>query len=244
MTAPAPKPEGAWYTKPWFLISGAFLVLLIIVSVLILVLVPSSKNGKPAGQGTGADAGSVQPPADAAESVCGLPAGSQDVPRTEAPATTWDQLTIGETAITVPWAPNEYGPAQVNRQTGAPSCYAHSPTGALYAAGTAAQLSASQQFDALADMLAQGPAADEVRNYTPRPMDPDFSMWVAGYQFLSYSDDVAVVSIAASASNGAIRAWPMTLEWVDGDWKVLAPTDAPFTELESLNGFVGWSGGL
>lgn len=235
------EPEKAWYAKPLFIASAAFLAVIIIICLVIFFVVPDPKQGGAAPSSAAAtptpDAGTSEPaePADAAASVCGLPSGDQEIPAS-APVTTWKQLGTA----TVPFAADTFGPGAVVGDE-VPTCFAHNPTGALYAAGAIGGLVSAQKFAAVADHLAApGPGVEKVRD-TP---SSDASVFVAGYQYLTYSEDLAVISIAFGSSNGAYVAWPMTLEWIDGDWKVQVPEDgnAPFSQLENLDQFEGWSG--
>ncbi|WP_431030931.1 hypothetical protein [Plantibacter sp. RU18] len=238
MTTTGPTPEKAWYEKPWFIVAGAFLALLIVLCLVIVFVVPSPEkvtSAPTSAAATPKPTATAVDPVNADESVCGLPAGDQDVPKT-APTTVWKEFGTA----TVPFSPDTFGPGAVVAED-VPTCFAHNPTGALYAAGTISGLVIAQEFAAVADHLAApGPGLDKVRD-SPTA---DVSGSLAGYQYLSYNDDLAVISIAFAAANGAYVAWPMTLEWIDGDWKVQIPDDgnAPFSQLDNLNQFEGWSG--
>ncbi|MFZ4896412.1 hypothetical protein ACL9RL_18370 [Plantibacter sp. Mn2098] len=243
MTAAGPEPEKTWYAKPWFLISGAFLALVIILCLVAVFAIPSPDKvtGTPAATSgaTPKPTATVAEPANPTESVCGLPAGGQDTP-TSAPVTVWKQLGTA----TVPFAPDTFGPGKVVADD-VPTCFAHSPTGALYAAGNVAGLLSAQRVgDVFEYLTAPGAERDKLLATNPTPDSSAVSIQLGGYQFISYTSDIAVIVLGFSASNGAYLSQTMTLQWVDGDWKVLPPAEgqSTATQVNNLQQFVGWSG--
>lgn len=121
--------ERQWFQEKWFVASGAFLGLIVVTGVFVLV----TSGGGDGGSRTGARAqsGSARPSGTpsvsvASSSMCGLPDGDQRIPK-QPPAARW-QL-VGWFAT--PTARN-IGPGVVNGKQR--RCYAHSPTGALFAA--------------------------------------------------------------------------------------------------------------
>ena len=81
------------------------------------------------------------------------------------------------------------------------------------------------------------------------PADEGAQLQIAGFSFLSYTDDETVVDLALSASTNSQAATvhtPITLRWERGDWRlVYGPDGSPFPVLEavpSLAGYIPWSG--
>lgn len=239
------EPEKAWYAKPLFIASAAFLAVIIIICLVIFFVVPDPKQGGAAPSSAAAtptpDAGTSEPaePADAAASVCGLPDGDQEIPAS-APVTTWKQLGTA----TVPFAPDTFGPGAVVGDE-VPTCFAHSPTGALYAAGSVAGLLSVQRTgDVFEYLTAPGAERDRLLASNPTPDPTSVSIQLGGYQFISYTPDIAVIVLGFAASNGAYLSQTITFQWVEGDWKVLPPAggQSTATQVNDLKAFVGWSG--
>src|SRR4051812_21106495 len=116
------------FTSRGFILSAVLVAALIAAAILLTVLPrPASPQAKPAPVPTTKPAASTGP-AGAEPSICGLPA-SDDTALGTAPDSTWE--LVGTMAV--PSAPTLHGPGSVDT-TGFRSCFAHSPTGALYAA--------------------------------------------------------------------------------------------------------------
>ena len=131
------------------LISGAFLLALILAGILVAV---AGGGGHHTTHSTAQHpaASTTTPTSNPTSSTaCTLPPGSQAIPSSSPPAgTQW--ATVG--SMQVPQAPNLYGPQRTHGVFN--TCFAHSPSGALLAAinlwaeGTAAD--PSQVFQKLA----------------------------------------------------------------------------------------------
>ena len=118
------------FTKPGFIIAAALVVALIAAAVVIFLLPNGQGNAQPAP--APAESGSsvtASPSASAAagQSICGLPASSETAVGA-APKTKWE--LVGTMAA--PTDP-KIGPGKTDDQ-GIRSCFAHTTTGALYAA--------------------------------------------------------------------------------------------------------------
>ena len=46
---------------------------------------------------------------------------------------------------------------------------------------------------------------------------------LAGYRFISYSPDTAVIGLVLRAPNGRYAIITLTVQWRDGDWRMVAP---------------------
>lgn len=171
-------------------------------------------------------------------SVCGLPAGDQTVPITPPAADTW-QLLGGQA---VPYSAT-FGPAQVD-DLGIGDCYAHSPTGAVFAAvGTVAALNlpieVSNPLEVMDRRVAPvGEVYLEVRSQAERdvaasadrmPSDDASAVPVAllGFTVTDYTPQRAIVTLAVSVGDPArpenyLQAMmPVAMSWHGGDWKLV-----------------------
>lgn len=186
---------------------------------------------------------------DPGESACGLPAGDQAVPTT-APVATWE--VFNEVAIPVA---ADLGPGLTGNTMH--TCYAHSPTGALYAA--AGMVADQRAFDTrvmLKGRTVWAPEVDAAVDRTTRaaeyPITDGPVRQVAGYRFATVGPDLVVLDMALrttgkSSAVGALTSTTVTLRWEGNDWlAVMLPTERIWTEpvvLADLTGYVPWSAG-
>jgi hypothetical protein len=240
MTEPTVNEDQNPLTKPKFIIS-AVVVAIIVALGIILALIPKG-GGNPAAEpsNSGYATASTQPSAAAAASVCGLPPGDQAKPATTPTDTKWE--LVGK--IAAPTSPTQFGPGKTEAN-GLRSCFAHSPTGALYAGANVAVLSATGKARLVYEQLAvPGPERDALLNQ-PEPQETSsVTAQIAGFQIRSYDADRAVIVIAAKGSNGALVSVPVPLQWHGGDWKVVVPATGSTGggQISDLSGFIPWSG--
>jgi hypothetical protein len=238
---------GSPFTRPGFLISAG-VVLIIVVLAGFLVFTggdDDSPSTAPAtGPATSATSSSPQSgPADSGS--CDLPADDQTVP-VAAPNTEW--TLVGTVAAP---SSDEAGPAVTDPTTDVRSCYAQTPTGALFAAANflAATSDPALIEAAIDELAATGPGRDtalEAIRTDPQSVIGTGSRYqIAGFTFLSYTEDVATISLAIAATGG-LAGVPLTVVWEDGDWKVDLPADGnPAGQagpISSLAGYVPWAG--
>jgi hypothetical protein len=183
-----------------------------------------------AGCGTGtspAPADSSTSSAVASTSVCGLPAvelaGGLDV----APAATWEML--GTT-----WVPgsDEAGPGLVDDETGLRTCFAQTPTGALFAAinvGAAGSTPATAR-QSIERLLQAGPGRDD--ELAKFDADPDAGaaagdrIEFVGFSVPAYGGTSAKVDLLVHVvGTGVYMASMVDLVWDGGDWKVKVVDD-------------------
>jgi hypothetical protein len=235
--------ESSPFTKPGFIIAAVLVVALIAASVVIFLL-PKGENGAqptPSAPGTSGTAAASSSAAVAGSSVCGLPA-SAETSLGAAPETKWE--LVGTMAA--PTDP-KIGPGKTDAQ-GIRSCFAHTPTGALYAAVNLWALGSDPSKErAIAEQLAAKGPGREAGMKAPQTQAPSSSVkiQIAGFN-VSYTANQAVVDLAFKADNGALASVRTTLLWQDGDWKgVVADNGAPLEEprqIRDLSGFIPWSG--
>lgn len=218
-----------------FIASAAIIGLIVLAGIIAVVLRLT---------GGESDGDTATPPAQtsssgAASSSCGLPDGDQTVPTT-APATDW--YFIGPIA-----APRseEIGPKDSVGDVA--TCFARSPAGALFAAGTlvaetfpndaSAEKAARERMvpnQALEDSL--NAASDQTR----------FPAQIVGFKFVDYTKERTSLTIAsrltAGPNAGALGSLTMTMVWRDGDWWWELQPSTTATAIASLEGFTLWSG--
>jgi hypothetical protein len=240
--------ERSPFTKPGFIISAA-LVIALIAAVVVIFFLPkadSTAQQPPASSSAGASSAPAKSADAAGKSVCGLPASTETALGT-APKSKWE--LVGKMAA--PTDPKTFGPG-VTDGDGFRSCFANSPTGALYAAANMIALGSSGTQDELklADkLLVPGPGRDaamkEARTRTSTAGSGEIAQ-VSGFLIRSYSPAEADVDLAIKLPNGALAHSVLSLRWVAGDWKVKASDDGQVfngvAQLSDLSGFILWSG--
>lgn len=232
------------FTKPGFIIAAALVVALIAATIVIFLLPKGQGNAQPApapAESSSTPTASPSASGEASNSICGLPATSETALGT-APETKWE--LVGTMAA--PTDP-KVGPGKTDEQ-GIRSCFAHTPTGALYAAVNLWALGTDPSKEpAIAEQLAaKGPGRDAGMKAPPTSAaSSPLKVQVAGFN-VSYTDNQAVVELAFKANNGGLASVRTTLLWQDGDWKgVVADSGKPLEEprqIRDLSGFILWSG--
>jgi hypothetical protein len=175
--------------------------------------------------------------------ACNLADGDQAIP-TKAPAVDgWDVSR----RVVVPRS-SRFGPATTDPD-GFRHCFAHSPTGAVYAAYNAIAAIADQRQAVPTVRKLMVPGADT--DALIRELDDDSSSGsaatqLAGYRFIDAGPDRATVMLAIPVESAYMSA-TLTLVWHDGDWRVQPPpagepVGAPFAQHRDLSDFVSWSG--
>jgi len=227
--------------------SPSFLAALIVVLVLIAAAVAAVVNH------TGGDT-----PAAALTTPTTAPSGTAGAGTTTAPAVA--DTTIPTVAPVTAWA--DYhgvliptsataGPARVTGDVA--SGFAHSPTGALLAATQlpVRRILAADWSTVLTRSVVPGPGVAvwrSTRSQLSTELTPPAGGWTqtAGYRFLAYKPDQAVIQFLHSASTGDFTVTVATVTWTGGDWKlVLQPNgdDTPDTTLvTSPAGYTIWQG--
>jgi hypothetical protein len=226
------SPERSPWSRPSVLLSGAFLLALVLLGGVVAVLGGGSSRG-PANTTTTA-ARPAAPSAAVSTGGCSLPPGAQAVPATSPPQAQWG--TVG--SIQVPQNPTVYGPERSDGPW--ETCFARNPSGALLAAmnlwaeGTA--VSPSELFQRLAVGAPKNLGSNE-------QLDSGGPIQFAGYRYDSYTPSDAQVAIVFQGPEGKLLAVVTSMVWRDGDWKYVFPTDGtPAMEvIADLTGYVQWS---
>jgi hypothetical protein len=240
MTEPTVNEDQNPLTKPKFIIS-AVVVAIIVALGIILALVPrGGGTASPEPSTTSTSTSSGEPTATSVASVCGLPSGDQAKPATTPADTKWE--LVGK--IATPTSPTQFGPGKTEAN-GLRSCFAHSPTGALYAAANMTALSSAGKADLVYQQLAvPSPERDAVLKSSPTAAPNSVTAQLAGFTFRSYEADRAVIDLAFKGANGTFVSIPVPLQWYEGDWKFVVPAtgDTGARQLSDLSGYVEWAG--
>lgn len=237
-----------WASR-WWQMSALFLAVLLVLGVLVVI---KSGGGSSKGEaGPSAPTSSPSASASTGKGACPeLTDTGQEIPRTAPPAN-WALFRT----VAVP-SSKASGPAVVNGDVA--RCYAHTPTGALFAA---AQISIrytvasdwqtvikKQTYgDGQAGLIKQ--RAKYEKEHTPVAPVPGELGQFAGFQFVTYSKDIAVLQLvtkfSGSSADSALQVSTVTLHWdsTKGDWLYEIPAvAAPQKSVPDLSGYVTWGG--
>ncbi len=241
MTDPRPEAGTRGGFNGWWLGSAMFVLAVLVAAVLMVVL--GGRGSSPAPQDTATGA-AAEPSANGTSSSggstgCSLEAGNTKVPSQAPNGVRWEIVNT----VAVPWS--AAGPAV--RDGAVRRCYAHSPTGALLAAANLAVTTQSPGADqVLQDQVLPGPTRDAMlqaaRTQPPQAKQAGETAAFAGFRFISYTPQVAVVQLAY-AFGGKYGSETYRMQWQSGDWKLnLDPAggSTPGGPLGSLAGFVAW----
>jgi hypothetical protein len=237
--------SGGPWSQRGFVAAAAFLGIVIVAAVGVLLIGPGDSSDS--GGGTRSQGGNNGKPgatADPAASACGLDAGSQEIPQTP-PEAKWELVGT----IAAPKS-DAIGPGidKGKRRM----CFAHSPTGALFAAVNFIAVAgvANNDNSLMRELTASTDARDQLlaQGDTASGTDPEFRMQVAGFRMVGASKNEATVELAFSGGNGGQQGFvgmSLPMRWERGDWKlVIASTTEPYSaqRLDSASGYVPWSG--
>lgn len=171
------------------------------------------------------------------------------IPQT-APAASWSDYH----GVLIPSSPTA-GPARVTGDVA--SGFAHTPTGALFAAAQlpARRILAPDWTAVLSSSVVPGPGVAvwrSTRSQLGTELTPPAGGWtqLAGFRFLSYSPDQAVIQFLHSAPSGGYTVTVTTVSWVPapagGDWELVLQADGDDTpttsSVNSPTGFTIWQG--
>ncbi|WP_427008496.1 hypothetical protein [Pseudarthrobacter sp. H2] len=242
-TGPSP------FTRPGFIISAA-LVVALIAAVVVIFFLPkgnSTAQQSPASSSAGASSAPAKSADAAGKSICGLPS-SAETALGAAPKSKWE--LIGKMAA--PTDPKTFGPGLTD-DSGFRSCFAHSPTGAVYSAVNLVVLGSSKSQEMnikLADKLMAPGAGRDAAKQQATTLDPSTgsseTVQVRGFLLKSYMPTEANVDLAFETSGGKLFHAVLPLQWLDGDWKVKV-SDAgqlinDVARLSDMSGFISWAG--
>ena len=207
-------------------------------AVLVLLLGPAGPTGRTAPP-SALPSGSV--------SIAPVEPAQTQVALTEAPSSVTWELFQG---VALPVSATD-GPARI---TGAVhSGFARSPTGALIAdaqinirrVATPAVAGLRQIAE---EQLAPGPGKTAYLNLIASlrdnaPPAGGYTQYI-GFRYLTYTPDLAVISLATRGKSGRIQVGTDTLRWLAGDWKLELPASGLQQPqvVQDITGYVPWQG--
>ncbi|MFF2277927.1 hypothetical protein [Agromyces sp. NPDC058126] len=232
----------------WWAASGVLLVAIITALVVILTTgpgasdpaVPATSTG-PTNTGANPDKPAADPEATAVLGECELAAGDQEVPTSAPAGTEW--VPYGATLIPTS---TMFGPAANGTDW---ACYAHSPTGALFAAFGWLGTMGATDAESGADFF-QASTVDNPSRATWMQTYGDYwvvtaagnASQVAGFRFASVDPDRVKVYIGTQDTH-LTASMPVTVLWDDeaNTWLVdLGDTPIAWAQ-DPLVGYVPWS---
>lgn len=201
---------------------------------------PDVPPASPPGSGPGSASHNDSPAANT--TTCSLPPGNQAVPSTSPPPNSHWKL-VG--SMEAPTDPDTYGPQRTHGIWR--TCFAHSPTGALYAAiNFYAEDTAAPNLEVERRLLADGPLKNgTLRDDKNQPsIDVNGPLHVVGYAYAAYSPQTAALTIGFRLINGKLLSIPTTMIWQHGDWRVATPPKGQRVDpLPDLTSYVRWGAG-
>jgi len=224
--------------------SPSFLAALVVVLVLVAAAVTAVVNHHGGDNPTSAP--TATSPGTSSTGTPTSPVVLDTVIPTAAPVTAWADYH----GVLIPTSATA-GPARVSGDVA--SGFAHSPTGALLAATQlpVRRILAADWATVLTRSVVPGPGVSvwrSTRSQLGTELTPPAGGWTqtAGYRFLAYNPDQAVIQFLNSASTGDFTVTVTTVSWTGGDWKLVlqpngddTPTTTPVT---SPAGFTIWQG--
>ena len=236
------------FTRPGFIISAA-LVLALIAAVAVIFFLPKDDSTAQPAPAAPADTSAPAAPATSAgaagKSICGLPS-TPETALGAAPTSTWE--LVGKMAA--PTDPTTIGPG-ITDEDGFRSCFAHTPTGALYAAANLVALGGLSdegiQKKLIEELVVPGPGRDAALKDIRTPSaDGSSSIQLRGFIIKTYSPSAANVDLAFETPDGALGHGVLPLRWTEGDWKVEISDSGvlinDIAQVRDLSGFIPWSG--
>jgi hypothetical protein len=235
------RTDGRTEHGPGFVASAILLAAVLLCGVLLVVT--SFGDDAPLPRATGT-ASLPLPPTGGTPPVgsdgCGPPADDDAVPASAPAGAQW----VVYRRTVVPQR-SEVGPAWTDAD-GFRHCFAHSPTGAVYAAYNAiASLSDAAVAQTTRKLLLPGSDRDRLLREPP-PDEPSDPVRFDGFRIIDAIRDRLTIALAMRVDD-ALASGTFTLVWYAGDWRVLPPGPgqefgAPYAELRDLSGFVPWGG--
>lgn len=236
--------ERPWYTERGVIASAALLAVILVIGGVAVLSSGSGGDGQATPDARTRAAAPAARHVDTGGSMCGLPVGNTDKP-VGPPDATWKLVGT----VAVPNSP-QFGPgvAQGIRRV----CFAHSPTGALFAAASFLAVASSPDRDVktLRAILAETHARNVLLRQSTEPSDPFARVQIAGFRVTVASRDMVVVDLALQTNKrGAIVAMSLPMRWEQrkegGDWRfMITDPERPYVgaQIDDLRDYVRWSG--
>lgn len=225
----------------------AALVVGLIVLAAVVVILATRGGGDSASLTTPTPQTSSSSTAPSTATTSTLPSSDQTVPDKPPADVTWTLFQ----GVALPTS-RAAGPVRIIGPVYAG--YAHTPTGALLAANQIGIRYVLTPGDGWRQVVQQqvlpGAGRDAFSKnrakVTTTGMTPGAYGQLAGFRFVTYSSDVAVIQLVSRFSTGTLQLTTSTVRWTNGDWRLqLQPdggTSPTAQRIDSLSGFVPWGG--
>jgi hypothetical protein len=225
--------------------SVAAAVFLTVLAVVAAWLIWPRNEQRPSGVQTPEEPSGGAAPVETGANGCPAMPSGDEIP-VAGPPVTWEVFN----GAVLP-ASQEHGPAGVDGAIA--RCYSRTPTGALIAA---AQIGFRILVDpdggvAIArEQTVAGEGQDALvaalrKRGRPTPPQPGELCQIAGYRFVAFSPQEAVIALASDCGD-KFQLTESRVQWSDGDWRrVLEPdgsTSPTASVLPDLEGMTLWSG--
>jgi len=226
-------------------IGAAVIVALIVLAAVVVIWATRGGGSPPAAAPSPAPPAS--PTAAPTAQASAPPVLDQTVPVSPPPGVTWGLFQ----GVALP-SSHSSGPTRVADPVYAG--YAHTPTGALLAAAQISSrylISPGQDWRQVVErQVVPGPGRDvyiqKRAKVDSTSVPPGTYGQLAGFRFVTYSSDLAVVQFVSRFTDGTLQVATDTVRWLGGDWKLQLQPDGSETptvqSVTTLAGFVPWSG--
>lgn len=229
--------------RAWTVTAAVIVALIVLAGVVIVLVTRDDEQAPPAAFPPSTAPTQPGPSAAGGE----RPAVDQALPAAAPTGVTWSLFQ----GVALPSHPTA-GPTRVAGPVHA--SYAHTPTGALLAAkqiGARYLVTPGDGWRQVVErQVVPGSGRDAFvqarAKVTTDNVPAGTYGQTAGFRFVTYTPDVAVIHFATRFSNGTLQVTTSTVRWLDGDWKLQLQPDGSASptaqRVDSLAGFIPWSG--
>ncbi|MEX0153744.1 hypothetical protein [Microbacterium sp. LMI1-1-1.1] len=238
------------FSRPGFIVGAVVVAALIVAAIFLTVLNLNRGNDAAPPQGTPSSISAASAAPTSSElavaggvSVCGLDGVELSGKVTTPPTAEWAYVrTVAYPTSTT------YGPGATSSE-GVPTCFQHSPTGALFAAATALAVPADPALaNAWIDTaLSSGTYRSQLLSQAVSGSETSgVRLQLVGFKVLSYDGKTASIDLAVRGSTQGQTVTASVvyqLIWEDGDWKINAnvPNPFDFSSIPDTSGYVTWA---
>lgn len=226
------KEQTSPFNMWWWAAAGFIVVVLIAALGLVFLTKSGNNNSTPESEQQAPVEGASNPPAQTKNNECQGLSDDQSYP-TSAPETKWE--AYDNSSFTVPVS-EEFGPLEHDGKM--PKCFAHSPTGAVFAGiNLSAAFSIGGEYDAAVD---SPDAKEQFEEQSEAEGTGSFGA-ATGFRVDSYTGDTATVSYYATEGNiNASLTFQLTWDDKAGDWRLDLTTPHQFEQDPPASDFVTW----
>jgi len=237
-----PEPGRGRPGRAWTVAAAAIVALIALAAVVVILATRGGDKAPP----TGSAPAPVAPPVES-PNAAPLPAQNQSVPDSPPPGISWTLFQ----GVALPSSATA-GPTRV--QGPVLAGYAQTPVGALLAAAQISYrylISPGDDWRQVVDQQVMPNSGRDVyvqkrAKVTAASAAPGTYGQLAGFRFVTYAPDTAVIQYVTRFSNGNLQLATDTVHWFAGDWKLQLQPDGSETptvqSVANLAGFIPWSG--